>query len=564
MTDQRLDRRRLLVAASATGLAVTATSSFVRAQDSGTPEAGTPEAQSEGNADLAQVPQEPEELGPTVPAEFTDLDTNWPTEHGDLHGTRAARASSITADNIDELAVAWKLTINTPGSYGSVTAAPVIVSNTVYVADMQSNIWSIDKESGSVNWTKEYNVTLVGPNGLAVAYGRVYGVLGDTAEVVSIDAATGDEYWRVKLSNNPREGIDIAPFVHGNIVYVSTVPGNTSNFYQGGTKGILYALDASTGATLFQWDTTTDGLWGNLRVNSGGGLWHPPVADDNGNLYFCVANAAPFPGNEEFPNASSRPGENLYTNCLVSFDPIAGKVRWYISIKPYDLFDLDVHLSPILAKLTIQDQERLVVFASGKPGIVVAADAETGVELWRTTIAKQQNADLRALPLDEFVEVYPGNHGGVETPFAYADGVLYFAVLEMASWYNATGYQNPLLDLNNGTGHVIALDATNGNELWSSPIPTPAYGSIVVANDVVFSGGLDGVILGFNATTGEQIFSHQAGSGLNAPASISGDYLFVPATGPLVPSEASAADVTPAQELIAFRIGGNAESTPVS
>src|SRR5206468_9721118 len=123
-------------------------------------------------------------------------------------------------------------------------------------------------------------------NGLAAGYGMIYGPLGDTAGVFALDAATGDEVWRVDLSNNSGEGIDMAPIVYDNTVYVSTVPGNYSGFYRGGEKGILYALDASNGQTIWQWDTTTNNLWGNARVNSGGGLWYPPSFDDNGNIYF--------------------------------------------------------------------------------------------------------------------------------------------------------------------------------------------------------------------------------------------------------------------------------------
>lgn len=211
MIDERLNRRRLIGGASVAGLSMVTAASLAAAQDdAATPEGEAAEGEAQGGVEeevqLSQDANEPqEELGPAVPPEFTDADTNWPTEHGDLHGTRAARASSITADNIGELGVAWRLPIETPGTYGSVTASPVIVGNTVYVADMQSNIWSINKETGEVNWTKEYNVSLVGPNGLAVAYGRLYGVLGDTSEVVCIDAASGDEYWRVQLSNNARQ-----------------------------------------------------------------------------------------------------------------------------------------------------------------------------------------------------------------------------------------------------------------------------------------------------------------------------------------------------------------------
>ncbi len=107
---------------------------------------------------------------------------------------------------------------------------------------------------------KEYSIERVGPNGLTIAYGNVYSVLGDTAEVVAVSVQTQEEVWRVRLSNNIGEGIDVAPIVYDNTVYVSTVPGNTTVFYRGGQKGIFYALDASSGHTIWQWDTATDDL----------------------------------------------------------------------------------------------------------------------------------------------------------------------------------------------------------------------------------------------------------------------------------------------------------------
>jgi len=549
-------------AASIAGIAVATTKTWASAQDA-TPSSGTTDNPDDPGIELSQDFVEPTQLGDAVPAEFTANETNWPTEHGNIRGTRNALGSTISTETIGTLDVAWRLAVDAPGTYGSMTSTPVIVDDTLYLIDMQSNIWSVNKITGEVNWKKEYNVGLLGPNGLAAAYGRIYGALGDTSEVVAIDQATGDEYFRVKLSNNHSVGIDIAPFVYDNIVYVSTVPGNSKSFYNGGSKGILYGLDADTGATIFEWDTTTDGLWGNFRVNSGGGLWHPPVADDDGNIYFSVANAAPWPGNPTYPNASSRPGNNDYANSLVSLDPIGGRVRWYINVKPHDLFDLDLHLSPILDTLEVNGKERLVVFAAGKLGYVLAADAETGEELWRVPVGTHKNDDLQALT-DELVEVWPGNNGGVETPMAYKDGVIFVPVLEMPSYYNSTGYGDPLFNLNDAKGLLIALDAATGATIWSADLPTAEYGGAVVVNDVVFTGGLDGVVRGFNAATGEQIYTFQAGSGLNASTAISGDYLFVPATGPLIPStDTNTEGLEPKQELIALKVGGST-ATPAS
>ena len=530
-----------------------------------TPEVGTPAATPADEEELTidQTAAEPTELGPAVPPEFAD-ETNWPTEHGNLRGTRSAGGSSISSDTVDQLGVAWQLPVEVSSPYGAMTAAPIIVGDTVYLQDMQSNIWSIDKATGEVNWRAEYNVSLLGPNGLAVAYGRVYGGLGDTAEAVCVDAESGEKLWRVPLSNNPYEGIDIAPVVYDNIVYISTVPGDSQSFYQGGSKGILYGLDAGNGDTLFQWDTTVDGLWGNFRVNSGGGLWHPPTVGDDGNLYLSVANPAPFPGNEEFPNGSSRPGPNLYTNSLVSLDPEAGAVRWFISVKPHDLLDLDLHLSPILATVPIEGEDRQIAMSSGKLGVVIAADQDTGEELWRVEVGTHKNDNIQELPLDEYVETWPGNLGGVETPMSYTDGKVFAAVVEMPSAYSATDWQEPLFDLTTGRGLLVALDASNGAALWSAELPTTPFGGTAVANDVVFTGGLDGIVRGHDINTGEQVFTFQTPAGLNAPFSISGDFLFVPAGGPLIASE-DTADPAPetAQELIAFQIGVR-QATPAS
>ena len=70
-------------------------------------------------------------------------------------------------------------------------------------------------------------------------------------------------------------------------------------------RGILFALDARSGAVLWQWDTTVDNLWGSARRNAGGGIWYPLSVDDAGNLYFGTGNPAPWPEMGVAPEESS-------------------------------------------------------------------------------------------------------------------------------------------------------------------------------------------------------------------------------------------------------------------
>lgn len=516
-------------------------------------------------AQETQVPATPVALGPTVPPELTDYANDWPTAQGNLSATRASASSTIDTSTISQLGTAWKLPISATGTYGAVTSNPLVLGDTIYLIDMQSNIWAIDKATGAVKWSKEYNVSTVGPNGLAVGYGMVVGVLGDSAEVVALKADTGEEIWTTKLSANMGEGVDMAPLIYDNTVYVSTVPGNTNVFYRGGQKGIFYALDASSGQVIWQWDTTTDNLWGNARVNSGGGLWYPPSIDDQGNIYFGVGNSAPYPGNTEFPAGSSRPGDNDYASSMVSLDPTTGSLRWYINTKPHDLFDLDFQNTPILATVNINGTDTKIAIGTGKNGLVVAANADTGQELWRTPVGTHSNDDLQELPADSFVEVYPGTLGGVETPPAYANGIVFVPLLNLATRYNGSSLDPTSIDLTKATGELVAIDAATGKILWDAKQPTMTLGGATVANDVVFTGGLDGVVRGYNVKDGTQVFTYQASAGLNAPFAVAGDMLLVPAGGPLIPSsDTSSPAPTAASELIAFKIGAPVEAAPAA
>ncbi|MCC6704229.1 MAG: PQQ-binding-like beta-propeller repeat protein [Thermomicrobiales bacterium] len=487
----------------------------------------------EARAQEVQVAATPVPLGSAVPPE-AEVATDWFTENKNFSMDRNAGDSAINASNVASLELAWSYAIDAFGGYGALTMNPLVSNGVVYVQDMLNNVHALDERTGELLWRTDFNTTTIGPNGLSIGYGIIAAGLGDTSEVVALNAETGGLLWRTDLSGNSGEGIDMAPLIYDNTVYVSTVPGNSGVFYRGGQKGIFYALDITSGHTMWQWDTTTDNLWGNARVNSGGGLWHPPSVDADGHLYLGIANAGPWPGNTEFPNGSSRPGDNDYANSLVKLDPQTGSVDWYINIKPFDLFDLDNQLSPVLATATIDGAERNVVLSTGKHGLVVCADQETGEELWRTPVGRHENDDLQEVPEGETVVVYPGALGGVETPFAVADGVVYLPVINLPAEYSSTALTN--MDIMSGTGEMVALDLATGEVLWTVETVTPLYAGATVTTDVVFSAGLDGVVRGFSTADGSQVWTWQT-TGINAPFAAVGDTLLIPAGGLHIPSD---------------------------
>jgi glucose dehydrogenase len=515
-------------------------------------------------AQEVQVAATPVALGPAVPPEFENTG-DWVVEGKDLALTRYAAESTIDSSNVSTLGVAWTFPLEVTSGFGAITSNPIVIDNVVYIVDMLSNVYAIDMESGEQIWRTDYNVTTEGPNGVAVGYGVLVSVLGDESGVVALDAATGEEKWRADLSNNVGEGIDMAPLIYDNTVYVSTVPGNSQVFYRGGQKGIFYALDITSGHVLWQWDTTTDNLWGNARVNSGGGLWHPPAIDEEGMLYLSVANPGPWPGNSEFPNGSSRPGDNLYTNSVVKIDPATAGVVWYLQVLPHDLFDLDNQLSPVLTSVKINDVDTNIVVTSGKHGQVVAMDRSSGKELWRTMIGKHENDLIQEVPEGETIEVYPSSLGGVETPFAVANGVGFFATMNLPRYYTPNGKSEDQTPppISEATGEIVAIDLTNGSVLWDVQTPTAPFAGATVAGDVVFTSGLDGVVHAWNVSDGSEAWSWQAPGGINASFAIVGDYVFVPAGSPLLPSTDTASPAPEATTaLIALKLGAASEATP--
>jgi hypothetical protein len=153
--------------------------------------------------------------------------TAWNLPNGDLQNTRNV-GGSINRSNVSTLGVAWTLPITASGAFGGYASTPVVANDVMYSQDIDSNVQAVDLESGKVMWTHKYNSTSVGPNGLSVVNGTVYGATGDSA--FALKASSGDQIWIKKLTRNGNEGIDMPPGVHNGTVYVSTVPGNATKF----------------------------------------------------------------------------------------------------------------------------------------------------------------------------------------------------------------------------------------------------------------------------------------------------------------------------------------------
>jgi outer membrane protein assembly factor BamB len=471
----------------------------------------------------------------------------------------------VDSATVSKLQVAWKLPLTTKSEYGSYSSAPIVSNGVIFSQDLDSNVEAIDVKTGKVIWTKIYESPDQGPNGLVVQGGRVYGETTNSA--FALDEKTGKQLWSVTLVRNEHEGIDMAPGFHDGIVYVSTVPGSTTQFYKGEGVGILWALEGKTGRKLWHFDTVPEDLWSpeNVSINSGGGVWYAPAFDEHGFMYIGIGNPGPFPGTNQFPWGSSRPGPDLYTDSIVKLNAATGKLMWYYQLTPHDIFDHDLEDSPILAK----DNGTPIVIDGGKGGILVAVNAETGKLVWKTPVGvhngndntnlEAEKGDYSKLKLPLTVE--PGDLGGIESQLATDGTTVYAAVNNLAVKFKGQSDAEGEFPagIAGGTGDLVAVNEATGAIGWDDKLPSSPYGAVTLANNVAFTTTFNGTLYAFETTTGKELWKTTLSAGTNAPVAVFGDTVVTAGSFPLAPGQKAL--------IIAYRLGATGTlptSTPTT
>jgi outer membrane protein assembly factor BamB len=445
----------------------------------------------------------------------------WPLPGHDYENTRDAGRSPVTARSISKLLTAWSVPMT-----GALTTAPIIVGDRIYVEDNSGSVASIDRSSGHVMWRSAALGFSIGPNGVAVGWGKVFAATSDGA--AALNSSTGRVLWNRRLTATATEGVDIQPTVVDGLVLMATVPVGLGGIYKGGDRGWLFALRAATGKTAWSFDTVASpDLWGNPAVNSGGGAWYPPSIDQaTDRVYWGTANPAPFPGTPHFPNGTSRPGSNLYTDSTVALNLRTGRLEWYHQATSHDIFDRDFVHTMIV---NIPRSGRQVVVGTGKSGLVVGLNPASGRLVWHTSVGLHHNGELRALAGPTVV--LPGTFGGVLTPPASADGTVYVATLNAPDtlYPDMTAYFGGKI----GTyrGDVVALNGATGRIVWDTKVSGDPTGAATVVNNLVLTATDQGSLVAINRATGRIVWVHTLPGPVNGWLSIAGNLVVIPIGG---------------------------------
>jgi alcohol dehydrogenase (cytochrome c) len=455
---------------------------------------------------------------------------SWPYPNADLANTRQAPASVISSANVAQLQQAWtfRITSKPDGGVGTLAMSPVVVNGVVYIQDMQANVYALDLATGKLRWEYEVNTQELGgpgPDGVAIADGRVYGDTPHTAFALS--AATGKPVWVDRnLLNSGQGAFSIQPQAVAGRVYLA------SSLANGPGGGILLALDAASGRVIWKFNTMV-GPDAAVRADQAGagGAWESPLVGTDGSVTFGIGN--PY---ESAATAIAHPERLLYSDSAVNLDAATGKLRWYYQAVPNDFQDHDLQTSPIAANISGTS----VLVDAGKMGYVYAINAQTGALLWKTPVGEHNGHDNDSvlalehkLNLKTPFTIEPGELGGVLSNPAVAGGTVYVSTVDEPIIYSkltdilGSGILHP------PTGDFEALNLATGKVEWDTKLPQMALGAATVSNDLVFTTLYGGELIAMNRATGAIVYRRQLPTSTNAPLVVAGNTVIVSAGGPL-------------------------------
>jgi outer membrane protein assembly factor BamB len=412
--------------------------------------------------------------------------------------------------------------------YGSLTANPIVENGVVYVQDLDSNVYALALTTGRLRWEYECDQpekSGPGPNGVAVADGKVYGLTPTAAFALS--ATTGRTIWAdTDLLRAGQGTFGIQPQVAGGRVYLG------SQYGSGPGGGVLLALNASSGAALWRFNTVAGPEPGVQALGLGaGGAWETPLVGGDASVTFGIGNPYQTPA-----AAIAHPAADLYTDSDVNLDAATGKLRWYYQGVADDFKDYDMQASPISARVGGSS----AVIGSGKMGYVYEMNAGTGKLIWKTPVGGHNGHDddsLQALErrstLKAPLTIFPGSLGGVLTDLAVAGNSVYVATLDLPLTYTTFKLPAPTKGAGSPTGEVEALSLATGKVEWDRKLPQLPLGAVTVSNDLVLTTLYNGVLIALDRRTGAVVSRRQLPTSSNSPIAVAGNTVIVPAGGPV-------------------------------
>jgi alcohol dehydrogenase (cytochrome c) len=485
---------------------------------------------------------------------------NWLMNHRTYDGQRFSPLARINRDNVKNLKLAYAVPLGGGAGNEFTNATPLAEDGFLYVTDSWNVLYKIDARSsdfGRIVWRmdpkqdRQMRTRGAALSGNLVITGA--GGFGNSPRIIATDKETGKVVWETSFSDTPDVTFTAAPLAIKDKIVVGAANGDT------GVRDWIAGLDAATGKRLWrQFTIPAPGEPGsetwkgtnNAWQTGGGAVWVTGTYDpDTNQTIWGTGNPVPM------FDPTYRPGDNLYTNSAISWNPDTGKMNWYYQFTPGDQWDYDEVGTHILIDGIIAGQTRKLITHSARNGFLYTYERANGQPLlakpymdnvnWTKGIDQKTGKPLEYDPTKDIQtyagignltpnqplkKVCPSIAGGNNYwPSSYSPRTKLLYIPAMTAcmavavdrekhtkergWNGGSYTTDERIESN-----LTAIDPMTGEIKKNVHLRYPNYsGTLATGGGLVFLALLDGTVAAFDDTTLDEMWKINVGSGFSAP-----------------------------------------------
>ncbi len=435
---------------------------------------------------------------------------DWLTYNGNDSANRYSPLKQINAANVSALKLKWVFPIEQFG----LEVTPLAADGVLYVTG-PNQVFALDAITGNPLWhySRPATAGMVGDaklgtnRGVAILNDKVFFVT-DNAHLLALDRSDGKLVWETPLAPDGHQpyGGTMAPLIAGDTV----IAGVTGADH--GIRGFVAAFKTDTGALAWRrWTVPRSGepgieTWqGKEPIAGGGSTWLTGSYDpSSGTLYWATGN--PWPDGDD----RDRPGDNLYTNCVLALNAKNGELKWHYQFTPHDLKDRDATEPNVLVDSVYKGKPSKLLLHADRNGFFYVLDRTNGKLLlakpflrrvdWAASIGPDGRpvvTDPRGCPSDAA--------NWDSTAFSPELRLYYFMALEECVG-KPTGYPDQT-----GQRFLRALNIDTSEIIWEVAQPGPARaktwsGVLATAGGLIFYGQPNGGFAAVDLRNGKTLW----------------------------------------------------------
>ena len=449
---------------------------------------------------------------------------DWPNWRRTLDGSGYSPLDGINAANVHGLRLAWSWGLEP----GVSQTTPLVYDGVMYVANPGGVVHALDGRTGDLIWEYRREVEeRLRPSqqmrSLAIFEDLIILNTAD-AHIVAIDARMGEVRWDTPTA---REGT-VRRFTNGPIVADGVIIAGMAGCGGGSDTCSIVGVDGRTGRELWRTSTVArpgepgGDSWGSVPVEEriGGEAWMTGSYDPaSGLVYWGTAQAKPWAR-----EGRGTGGVELYTNSTLALDPRTGAIRWYFQHIPAESHDMD----EVFERILVDYDGKRSVFTMGKLGILWELDRYSGAFVRAVDLGYQTLLDIDpeigtityrpgVLDLGRRFHFCPST-GGFKSlrAMAYHPQTAAFYVplnlnCETAAFVGTggvderTNHFHPLSP--DQMGEFLAMDLRTGERRWSQRRRAPYNTSaLATGGGLVFVGAWDRYVFAYDASSGDELW----------------------------------------------------------